>query len=489
MSPEGAGLWARAVRLSGGLRMRLTISYLVLFAIVLALIGWLFHRDMTQNLEAQNAAILAEEWGALRGYIRPDRAGYVYWNFDPEDPEEDRIVERLRRVLLLASTSGRIIEESDEYRMLGGLSPGEIEGARARREPVLKEKRRADGSPYLVRQGIVREGQGEYFLAIGMPVGDTERALARFQRLYLSGLPLMLLLLGGLGWALAGRALRPVNELAGAARRISGANLSLRIEPRGNGDELDALIATFNQMVERLEKSFEQVRRFTIDASHELRTPITAIRGQLEVGLFTSKTPEEYQEAIANALQDVERMAQIVKSLLLLSQAESGQLALRKFQQDLGPLTAEIVQSFRISAEEKGVRIEEAIAPGCDAVADHVQVERLVSNLLSNAVKFTPPGGTIRVELTGGDGMVTLRVADTGAGIPAEHLPHIFERFYRVTHSERGPEKGLGLGLSFVDWIVKAHDGTIDVESKPGAGTVFTVRLPRGGEPAASSAG
>jgi heavy metal sensor kinase len=458
--------------------MRLTLSYLLLFALVLAIVGWLFQRNLRQHQEAQNAAILAEEWGAIRGYLRLDRAGYVYWNYDPEDAEEERIVARLRHVLLLATTSGLILEQSPGYQALGGLGPGEIETAKARRDAVLKLKTRGDGAPFLVRQGILREGPDEFFLAIALPISESGQALAGFRRAYLSWVPMMLLPLAALGWWLAGRALRPVNQLAAAARRISGANLSLRIEPRGAGDEIDALIGSFNQMVERLERSFEQIKRFNVDASHELRTPITAIRGQLEVALFTARAPEEYQEAIATALQDVERMARIVKSLLLLSEAESGQLVLQKARADLGPLVEDIVNQFRISAEEKGMRIDVSAASSCPAVVDRVQFERLVSNLLSNAVKYTPPGGAVQVKLVRSPATVQLTVADNGPGIPARHLPHIFDRFYRVTHSERDPEKGLGLGLSFVDWIVRAHHGAIEVRSEPGQGAVFSVTLP-----------
>jgi heavy metal sensor kinase len=289
------------------------------------------------------------------------------------------------------------------------------------------------------------------------------------------------LLLGSLmGWFMAGRALTPVLSVAQTAQRISGSNLSLRIPTRHAGDELDYLILTFNRMIEGLEGSFQQIKQFSTDVSHELRTPITGIRGQLEVALFTAKTTDQYREAMFNALQDIDRLSQIVRALLLLSQAESGQLALQKSLLNLGDILKDLVEEFQIPAEAAGVRLTADIPDECYAGIDRVQIERMITNLLSNALKFTPEKGNVRVRLRSAEDHVEIVVEDTGRGIPTEYLPHIFDRFYRVPGSGTapGPEQGLGLGLSFVAWIVKAHDGKIDVESAPGKGTRFIITLP-----------
>ena len=282
---------------------------------------------------------------------------------------------------------------------------------------------------------------------------------------------------------MAGRVMTPVREVAHAAQRISGSNLSLRIPTRQADDELDYLILTFNRMIERLETSFQQMKQFSTDVSHELRTPITAIRGQLEVALFTAKTTEQYREAMFNALQDIDRLSQIVRALLLLSQAESGQLALQKSRLNLCEVVREIVEQFQIPAEAAGVRLTAELPPDCAAEGDRVQIERMLSNLLSNALKFTPEGGNVRVALENTPNSVEIAVEDTGCGIPNEYLPQIFDRFYRVPGSgpAPGPEQGLGLGLSFVAWIVKAHRGKIEVDSTPGKGTRFTIKLPADG--------
>ena len=198
------------------------------------------------------------------------------------------------------------------------------------------------------------------------------------------------------------------------------------------------------------------------------------------MALFTAQTTDQYREAMFNSLQDIDRLSQIVRALLLLSQAESGQLLLQKSRLNLCEVVEDLVDQFQIPAEAAGVRLTASLPPECDADVDRVQIERMITNLLSNALKFTPEGGEVKVTLVVLPDAVELVVRDTGRGIATEHLPHIFDRFYRVPGkgTAPSPELGLGLGLSFVAWIVKAHHGKIDVDSTPGRGTTFTIRLP-----------
>src|SRR5581483_3333831 len=225
-----------------------------------------------------------------------------------------------------------------------------------------------------------------------------------------------------------------------------------------------------------LKSSFEQIRQFSTDVSHELRTPLTVIRGQLEVALFTAQTVDQYRDAMVSALEDVDRLTQIVRALLLLSQSETGQLVLQKTEFDVAALARDLVEEFQIPAEEKGVRVAANLHQPCPVIADRLQIERLITNLLSNAIKYTPRGGEALLDLRCESTDIVLTVSDSGVGIAKEHLPHIFDRFYKVPSSD--PEKGLGLGLSFVAWIARAHGGSIDVETEPGGGTRFIVRLP-----------
>ncbi len=466
-------------RFTRGLRFRLTLSYVVFFTVLLCALGFFFHHTLSSILDRQTREMLEEEWGAVNGYLRVV-ADHPLWFYDEEDPEEKAIVDRLRRVLLVADASGKVLEVSGAYEVIGIDSPEEIREAFRSRKPVFRMRTSAQGLPYMIRAGVLKDEQHGYYVAVGRPLIESRHVLERFTLRYFALMPVMILSSGLLGWVLAGRALRPVDDVSRAARRISGENLSLRIAARGAGDELDELIGALNHMMARLENSFEQMRRFSSDVSHELRTPITAIRGQLEVALFTARSQEQYREAIVNAMEDVERLSHIVRALLLLSRAESGHLALHKEPLDLAALVRDIVEQFQIPAEGGQLDLTVELPGECAAVVDRVQIERLVSNLLSNAVQYTPAGGQVRVRLARRGDQVELTVEDTGCGIAREHLPHIFDRFYRAPSPEDGPEHGIGLGLSFVAWIAKAHGGTVDVVSEPGQGSRFTVRFPAG---------
>jgi len=474
-------------RITRSLRFRLTVGYALFFSVMLIAVGGIYRQKLAATLDAQIRDGLEQEWAAVKGYLRIENNKPI-WYYDRDDPDESVIVERLKRVYVVADAEGNVLADSQgtpqispAYESTGRDSPAEIAAALRAKPPHWTIRKSGKGVPYLIRSGAVydEDNRKPFFVAVGRTLSDNENILREATWAYVRVIPLLILSGCLLGWFLAARALTPVLEVAQAAQRISGSNLSLRIPTRGAGDELDYLIATFNRMIQRLENSFNQMRQFSTDVSHELRTPITAIRGQLEVALFTASTVEQYREAMLNALQDTERLSQIVRALLLLSQAESGQLALQKMRLDLSKLVADVVDQFQIPYEEARVRLTASLPPECLADVDRIQIERMVSNLLSNALKFTLAGGEVRVSLVNESGSVELRVEDTGCGIATDHVPHIFDRFYRVPGRDAsGPERGLGLGLSFVAWIVKAHGGAVRVESTPGKGSSFIVSLP-----------
>src|SRR5579862_1901230 len=467
------------VHYARGLRFRLTVSYVLFFTILLVVIGLFFRRTLQSQMEGSVREALEEEWGEAKGYLKIENQRPV-WIVDVSDPEEAFIVSRIKHAFLITDANGVALDYDDTYESIGIDSLAEIRQI-LQGDPVIRQRYDKTGVPYLIKAGRIPDDKGRpYFFAIGrslQPVRNTVRAVTRA---YFFTLPGMMLLAGVLDWALAGRSIRPVNLVAQAAREITGSNLSMQIPLRGAGDELDHLIESFNRMTERLNQSFEQIRRFSTDVSHELRTPLTAIRGQLEVALFTAETPDQYREAMINALEDVEKLSSIVRALLLLSQAESGQLALQKTRFDLADLAADVVDQFQIPAEERSVTLSAVLDAGGIVFADRTQIERLLSNLLSNAVKYTPAGGSVRVRVgtTETQDWAQIVVEDTGSGIPAQNLPHIFDRFYRVRTAETNVVPGLGLGLSFVAWIVEVHGGRIDVASAEGEGSRFTVLLP-----------
>lgn len=468
-----------------GLRTRLTLSYVLLFAIVMASIGFTFHQALVVIVHQQTERLLDGEWSALKGFLRSRDADLV-WAYDPEHPEEAFTVERLRRVFLLARPDGEIVEMSNGYASLGRESEETIRSVLQSGQTVTVTRRDARGEIYRVRMGPYGGAGRTYFAAIGMRASDTERIPARMLGVYAISAPVMLLAIGILGWYAAGRALSPLQRVVEAAQKVSGGNLSLRIERLGTNDELDELIATFNGMMERLEANFEQMKRFSMDASHELRTPLTAIRGQLEVAQLTAKTAEDFRRAVAMALEDVERLGRIVQSLLQLAQAEAGQIRLNFEPELLAEVAARQMARFQPLADAKGLKLELEAEDGCLTLVDRLQMERLLDNLLSNAVKYTQEGGRVTVRVKRGKGETVLEVADNGPGIAAQHLPHIFDKFYRVREGEKTAGRGVGLGLAFVEWIARAHGGRVSVESEPGKGSTFRVSLPapaESGEP------
>ncbi len=504
--------WKRDLRrVSRGLRFRLTATYAVFFTVLLAAVAAYFRASLARSLDLQVHEILDKQWAATKGYLRIEAKDAASWYYADDDPDEATIVADIKKIYMVADEDGNLVknatteeqEYSTTYDEIGIDPPALVRGrvreavqAMATQKPGVPGKswwdyrRNSHGQRFLIRAGIVLD-EGHlvpgrrlpYYVAIGAPLSDNDKILRNFTWRYIAVIPGALILGSILGWIMTGRVLTPVMEVARTAQRITSSNLSLRIPPRQSGDELDYLILTFNRMIDRLETSFQQMKQFSTDVSHEMRTPITGIRGQLEVALFTAKTTEQYREAMFNALQDIDRLSQIVRALLLLSQAESGQLALQKTRLNLAEVVKDLVDQFQIPAEEAGIRLSADLPPECAAEVDRVQIERMITNLLSNAIKFTPRGGEVRTSVAVQPDRIELIVEDTGRGIATEHLPYIFDRFYRVPGEgpAPGPEQGLGLGLSFVAWIVKAHRGKIAVDSSPGKGTRFTISLPPAG--------
>jgi heavy metal sensor kinase len=284
---------------------------------------------------------------------------------------------------------------------------------------------------------------------------------------------------GGL-W-LADRAMRPVHAITQAARTISETDLNRRLNMNGK-DELAELANTFDGMLARLQAAFERQRQFVADASHELRTPLTIVNLESSRALASRRTPDEYQRALGVIRSENEFMSHLVNDLLTLARMDAGQLAMEKTRQDLSDVALEAVERLGSLAERKNVRLETGELPEVNIIGDRRYLLQMLSNLVENAIKYMAGDERrVRVE-TGLDGdMGWARVSDTGAGISPEHLPHLFNRFYRVdearSRSEAEQQGGTGLGLAIVDWIVKAHGGEVHVESTPGAGTCFEVRF------------
>jgi heavy metal sensor kinase len=478
--------WQRAIRFCRTLRFRLAVTFLLILTAVLAIMGWVSTAALRKVLEAQSENQLNGQLGALKGWFTFDEAtGTPLWDeVDWDDPEEAGELSRLKAVYVIAQEDGRLYQAPTDPKLSTLWSRqvilSDLAQIKQTHKPVLKIIHDTDRVPYQVLSSTMRDNRHQkvWYVAQGRSLAEDNLVVHKFKRTWLIYFPLALVACAIVSWYSAGRGLRGLQAVDKAAQEITGSNLGLQIPKRGADDELDRLTDSFNAMSGRLKASFEQIRQFSTDVSHELRTPLTAIQGQLEVALFTATRKEQLQEAIENALQDVERLSNLVRALLLLSQSESGQIPVKKSRLDLGQMVSELVDQFQIPAEVSQVTLTNVNQGPALCEVDRTQIERVVTNLLSNALKYTPAGGWVRAAAETHGSTVRLIVEDSGVGIPENHIPHIFDRFYRVP--DPNPEKGLGLGLSFVATIVKAHGGQIRVSSDLGHGSRFEIVLPAG---------
>jgi two-component system OmpR family sensor kinase len=291
-------------------------------------------------------------------------------------------------------------------------------------------------------------------------------------------LPLGLLLAGGGGWLLARRALAPVDRMTAAARRISAAHLAERLEETGAGDELDRLANTLNAMLRRLDNAFQQIRQFSADASHELQTPVTILKGELEVALRTPRSPEAYQRHLHSALEEVERIATLVDGLLLLARADAGVLRMDCQPVDLARLVEEVWGQSQLLAAARHIALERRPMEPVTIQGDYERLRRLLLNLVDNGIKYTPPGGCVTLSLHRHGAWASLQVTDTGIGLSPAEQERVFQRFYRADLARAQGQAGAGLGLCIAQSIAEAHGGRLQVESTPGRGSTFTACLP-----------
>ncbi len=333
--------------------------------------------------------------------------------------------------------------------------------------------------PYSVRvltAPVIRGGRPVRVIRVGSSLRTVAETRGRFLMVMAGLLPVGLLLAGFGGWVLARRAFRPVDRMAEAAQRISAERLAERVEETGAGDELDRLARTLNRMLSRLDEAFQQVRRFSADASHELQTPLTTLRGELEVALRTARTAEEYQETLKSALEEIERISRLVEGLLILARAESGALRMDRRPVELNELVEEVFWQLKVLADERSVDLRmEALEPVA-VLGDRDRLRRLLVNLVDNAVKYTGAEGRVSLSLTQEEGRACIEVSDTGRGIPESMHERIFQPFYRS--EDVLFEQGSGLGLSIARSIALAHGGELSVKSRPGRGSTFRVVLP-----------
>lgn len=450
----------RVRRLFGSLRFRLAaVNAAVILALVLASfvslrqgLAWALHREMDAQLREDLVEV-----------------GLILDRFWPDWPTIKEELDRKAVSHKAHAWFARVFDAEGEPTLstVGApelVAPIDIaskpfshDGAR-----LIQVSRPKPGGGYLVRVGCSLE-------SVTDDVANLTRILVVAGVAFLVVAPLS-------GWLLAGRATRPIASILHTAARTRPGHLDERVPLRGTGDELDQLAETLNGLLDRLAAHLERQRVFVANAAHELRTPLAALRASAEVALSRDRAADEYRERLADVIESSDSLVTLVNQLLLLAEGQAGPLR-APVPVALGRVASRVVDMFHGVAEQRGVRLT-LDAPSRAWVAGNESfLRQVVSNLVDNALKFTPGGGAVRLTVTTDGTAATLRVEDTGPGIPAEDQPHLFERFFRADRARRR-EGGTGLGLSICQALVGSHGGSIRIDSEPGRGTAVTVTLP-----------
>jgi heavy metal sensor kinase len=344
------------------------------------------------------------------------------------------------------------------------------------RQPSMVPGRERSGI-LVIRSLPEKAGGAIWSIDLGLLLDDTNSTVSEFiHGLVLAGIAFLLLAVIG-GLLLARVSLRPIASSIDAARRLNPEDLTARLPLSGAGDELDQLATTVNSLLDRVSQKHEQLIRFTSDASHELRSPLTALRTAIEIAMQQPRSNEGYRELLGMLGEQCQRLTDLVNNLLLLARADAGEIALTVSSVDLALVVREVIELFQPLMDEHRLILRTDIPKQLPTSGDRLRLSQLITNLFDNAIKFTNMGGTIDVRLKSRDGHAVFSIMDTGIGIAPDRLPHIFGRFYRADDSRtRG---GAGLGLSICHWIVVAHGGTISVTSELNCGTMILVELPQ----------
>jgi len=464
------------VRLGGlNVRARLTLWYTAALACVLAVYAGIVFAFLRQALYADLDRRLRDDIELIHESLEATDDGRLVWRVAGHSGEADESGRPGHRWREVWSREGQLLLRTAAAEPLGIGAPAGAPAPGSEFEPVSLQRggqrlrvltglEEIAGVPVLVRTARSEE-----------PLRHELRELVFVQGV---GLPVALALAAIGGYQLARRALGPVGRMAESARRISAERLNERLPVDNPSDELGHLAAVFNDAFARLERSFEQMRRFTADASHELRTPLTALRSVGEVGLQERPDDRLFADVVGSMLEEADRLTRLVDTLLTLSRADAGQLRLAQEPVDLVALARDVAGYLEDLAQEKGQRLEVEAAERVGVRGDWLVLRQAVVNVVDNAIKYSPDGASIRIRV-GRDGERSwIAVVDQGPGIGPEHRDRVFERFYRVDKARSRELGGTGLSLSLAQWAVEAHGGCIELESEVGRGSTFRLGLP-----------
>jgi heavy metal sensor kinase len=459
------------------LRSRLTLVYAAVFGLLLTAIGVVSYGVLAYELDRDVTTNLLGLTSGLHGYLHFD-GGEPVIAFNASDPVETAFIgEATRYYQVFDAATGRLLVQSEAMRPLGlEFTPEEVSAFRE--QLVMRDIDTDYGRIRLSNSVITPDSTGVYLLQVGVSLAALDRALGRFLAMLLVIVPAGLFASVLVGRWMARVALRPLAQVAAVARAIDVAGLQQRLPIRGAHDELDELAAAFNETLGSLEQAVGQMRQFSTALAHELRTPLSALRGEIELALRDAHGSEPASRKLASQLEEIDKLKRLIDQILMLARAEAGEIRLASARVDLGALAAAVVDQVELVAQAKGVDLQYGRAAGVYVAGDEAWLTRLLLNLLDNAIKFTTAGGHISVAVSQDDDVARLTVQDNGSGIPADAIPHVFDRFCRADPARPSGDEGVGLGLSLVKWIVDQHHGQIGVSSELGRGSTFTVRLP-----------
>jgi two-component system, OmpR family, heavy metal sensor histidine kinase CusS len=483
MSWNPSSSFAPVSRLWRTLAFRLTAGYALagLFLVSFAIVS--LYLVLASELDKSTDLFLADKVHVLQTMLRerPDDQDALREEVELESAARQyerfyiRLVDDRNKPLMMTPGMSDQLDLSDLTQL--------TMQARSRPDRSIRMKGR-DGRAFRVTIASAQVGTPATqtdTLQIAVDVSQKEALLARFRFWFWAILLVTFVLFPLAGYQIARHGIRPVEEMATTARHISSTNLRERILPEGYPFELASLAGTFNQMLDRLEESFERISRFSADIAHDLRTPVNNIRGEAEVALARARTSGEYREVIESCLEEAVRLSDLIGDLLFLARAESPLSHLRRERVDVGELLGRVREYYEASAADGEVSLTTTIGEPVVAELDRTLLQRAVGNLVSNALAHTPPGGAIVLGTNADFCTIRIEVSDTGFGIPAEALPRVFDRFFRVDTSRSHGSGGTGLGLAIVKSIALLHGGNVEITSQPGQGTRVTLQMPASG--------
>lgn len=464
-----------SVRMPGGrlpIRVRLTMWYVLLMGLTFLLVGaYLSVRFQSTLLESVDSGLQLAVASSL-AMIDDESRMLAFDQSDYALLTNDEIGKSTIVVRLL-SLQGEVLD------MLG--APYQVPLWTPSETGFVTQEPENDGAPWRIYSQPVlsQDGVELGWIQAAQSLEAMNKTLDGFRTQLLWLLPVIIILASAGGYFFAGRMLRPIDQITRAADEIEVRDLAWRMSYRGPADEIGRLARTFDRMLERLQVAFESERRFTADAAHELRTPLTALKGQIDVALSRERSLREYQDTLGNLSSYVGQLIRLSNALLFFSLSDQRRLAWEPTEVDLAQSLSVIVEHVQPLTEEKSLKLSAEIAEDLLVVGDTDHLTRLFWNLLDNAVKYTPEGGTITLKATRDRSYVQVAIKNSSLGIAQEHLPFLFDRFYRVDTDRSRATGGSGLGLAIAREIVRLYQGSIEVQSVPGENVLFTVRLPR----------